>query len=327
MPDSNHLIRYDAFMLRALHDPELGYYARNIRHVGRRGDFTTAPTLSTAPARAIAQWIHTARRESGCHHVIEIGPGEGLLARQILDHLPWTTRLRLKLHLVERSHPLTTLQRQQLGRRASWHTDIQSALQACHGRALIYSNELIDAFPVRRFRTPAPGTWEELHLDTRSQPARETWLPCPHPPDSTLFSLPHPAGQHLEVHESCHQWLDSWLPHWTAGRMLTIDYGAPATTLLHRRPQGTLRAYWHHQTLTGPEVHARPGHQDITADVNSSDLEHWTTHSLRTRSLTPLGSFLQPHLLPNHPADQYLAQPHGPANAFFVLDQERIRIN
>ena len=28
-----------------------------------------------------------------------------------------------------------------------------------------------------------------------------------------------------------------------AGRLLTIDYGARATTLYHRRPKGSLRAY------------------------------------------------------------------------------------
>ncbi|MFZ9941426.1 MAG: hypothetical protein ACO3F7_04670 [Luteolibacter sp.] len=38
-------IRFEEFMRRALHDPHDGYYARNIKGIGRRGDFTTAPVI------------------------------------------------------------------------------------------------------------------------------------------------------------------------------------------------------------------------------------------------------------------------------------------
>ena len=54
---------FEEFMRRALYDPERGYYARRITGVGRRGDFTTAPMLSAAPAKAIAAWA--AARDAG----------------------------------------------------------------------------------------------------------------------------------------------------------------------------------------------------------------------------------------------------------------------
>ena len=37
------------------------------------------------------------------------------------------------------------------------------ALAACHGRAVIFSNELVDAFAVRRFQNTADG-WQELMI-------------------------------------------------------------------------------------------------------------------------------------------------------------------
>ena len=49
-------IAFEEFMRRALYDPVRGYYSRRITGVGKRGDFTTAPMLSEAPARAIAAW-------------------------------------------------------------------------------------------------------------------------------------------------------------------------------------------------------------------------------------------------------------------------------
>ena len=149
VPDDSP-ISFERFMARALHDPETGYYARRIHSVGRRGDFTTAPMLSDAPARAIAAWAAEALRETGCRNLIEIGPGEGKLAAAVLKHLPWRVRWKTRLHLVETSAPLTDRQRQLLGKRATWHRSMIDALKACDGGAVIYSNELVDAFPVRR---------------------------------------------------------------------------------------------------------------------------------------------------------------------------------
>lgn len=133
----------------------------------------------------------------------------------------------------------------------------------------------------------------------------------------------HPPGQRIEVHESYHQWLADWMPGWKTGRMLTIDYGAEAAALYHRRPRGSLRAYLLQQRLEGPAVYGNPGRQDITADVNFTDLREWTREWLDEGTLLPFGKFLEPFLNPENPADAYLADPEGPGGAFLVLDQKR----
>ncbi len=310
-------VPFEQFMAWALHDPVCGYYARRIPGVGGRGDFTTAPMLSDAPAKAIAKWAAKAMKETGCRDLIEIGPGEGTLAAAALKHLPWHLRWRTRLHLVETSSPLAERQRQLLGKRATWHHHVSEALQACHGRAVIFSNELVDAFPVRRFQKSAAG-WQEMAVkfDGNRRPIESLLSPAPLP-DSSGFLGSHPLGQIVEIHESYRRYLMEWMPLWKAGRMLTIDYGDTAEKLYHRRPHGTLRAYLLQQRLEGAAVYDNAGRQDLTADVNFTDLQNWSASFVSDQRLMDLEKFLGGDL--NHPFHEI----DGAGDAFKVLDQRR----
>ena len=305
-------VPFEQFMARALHDPQHGYYARRITAVGRHGDFTTAPMLSAAPARAIAAWAAKALRETGCRNLIEIGPGEGTLAAAVLKNLPWHLRWKIRLHLVETSAPLAGRQRELLGNRATWHRTALDALTACGGNVVIFSNELVDAFPVRRFQKTTIG-WQELavHFDVQRR-YHESLLPLGPLPDSSGFLESHPIGQWIEVHDSYRRYLAEWLPVWNSGRMLTIDYGATAENLYHRRLRGTVRAYLLQQRLEGPAIYDNPGRQDLTADVNFTDLRNWSEPWVREQKLMSFGEFLQ------DPPDEQSA-----GEAFLVLDQKR----
>jgi len=304
-------------MRRALYDPTRGYYSRHITAVGGRGDFTTAPMLSDALGSAIAAWARTALRETRCRHLIEIGPGEGRLAHSVLRHLPWLTRLGIRLHLVETSGPLAAIQRETIGSRATWHATPADALKACGGRAVIWSNELVDAFPVRRFRKTGDG-WRELGVSfDAGGNARECLMPEATLPASSIFRESVPVGHCVEVHESYHHWLAEWLPAWVAGRMLTIDYGAEAHLIHQRRPHGTVRGYLLQQRIDGPGIYQNVGRQDLTADVNFTDLAEWCSDRLETRSLLPLHRFL------GNAAPAFLTDPDGPGGAFLALEQAR----
>lgn len=309
---------FEQFMSRALHDPESGYYARRIRSVGHRGDFTTAPMISDSPARAIARWAMKAMRDTGCRDLVEIGPGEGTLAEAVLRHLPPLQRWRTRLHLVETSAPLAERQKHLLGKRAVWHHDIRDALATCKGRAVIYSNELVDAYPVRRFQKTPEG-WQELVVDTEGQITSESLLPPAPLPDSSIFQEAFKSDQRVEVHDSYRQHLTDWLPHWKYGRLLTIDYGAEAATLYHRRPAGSLRAYLYQQRIEGPGVYQNPGRQDITADVNFTDLQKWTEPWVSEQRLMSFRNFLRD--FGGNPAP-FLSAVGGAGEAFLVLDQK-----
>lgn len=316
------LLTFEQFMAEALHHPQRGYYARRITSVGSTGDFTTAPMMSDAPARAVARWVEQAVRETGCFHLIELGPGVGRLASDVLAHLPWRVRWRIKLHLVETSAPLMKLQQQQkrLASRATWHLTPQAALSACGGNAFLYSNELVDAFPVRCFEKTRYG-WQELAVSMN--PPRESLLPIAPLPDSSGFLDSHPLGQRIEVHSSYRDFLSAWLPCWKSGKMLTIDYGASAEKLYHRRPRGTLRGYLLQQRVEGMELYQNIGRQDLTADVNFTDLQAWSSPWMSAQQQMSFREFLARSLRHGEKLPTHLLEEYGPGTEFQVLEQTR----
>src|SRR5512140_2711773 len=158
---------FEEWMRLALHDPEVGYYAKNVRTVGARGDFATASTLHPALGEAVAAWAAERRRALGGllarWDLVELGPGSGVLAEAVLNSLPLLARRTVRLHLVETSPVLAAAQRARLGDRATWHATVGDALVACSGRAVVYASELLDAFPVQVLRRSGAG-WQALWI-------------------------------------------------------------------------------------------------------------------------------------------------------------------
>ncbi len=260
-------------MQEALYHPRFGYYSAGIRTIGGRGDFATWPTLDGSLAKAISYWLRQHRSRGARLHVIEIGAGTGALARDLLALLGWWRRP--VYHIVEVSDRLRALQQETLaGRKVHWHKNPAAALEAAQGRALIFSNELVDAFPCRAFRRAAAG-WEELHVILRDGGACEEWINAHELPDSVALQHPWAQGQRIEVHESFAGWLAEWTPSWKQGRMMIVDYGDTCPAVYERRPAGTLRAYAFHQRIEGRGLLDGFGRRDLTADVNFSDLLHW----------------------------------------------------
>jgi SAM-dependent MidA family methyltransferase len=325
------LLSFERFMELALHDPAHGYYARRVAGIGGpRGDFTTCAVAAPALARAVAGWLLRQHRATGLRDVIELGPGTGALARAVRAALPWVARRRLRCHFVESSDPLRALQQKSPPvRGCRWHPDIQSALAAASGEALIYANEFFDAFPVRRFRPTADG-WRELGLEPAADGnLTETTLAAPCPPELLGCLPPGPAPPCTwEVHDSVRRWLAAMAPRWRSGALLVIDYGH-ARPPAHdpRRPHGTLRAYLLQQRLEGAAIYQNPGRQDLTADIRFHDLARWAESlGMRADLLGDQSAFLAPFADPRNPGDRAAIDPHGAGAAFQVLELAAPRI-
>jgi SAM-dependent MidA family methyltransferase len=327
---------------------------------GRGGDFATSATLSAGLARAIAGWIAeeiTRLSWSGPVAVIEVGGGNGALAASVLKSLGWWRRRSIRYHLVEVSPVLRELQQAKLvkrrwslshlkergrprprtevprptsgpgaapllehGQAVVWHESIADALAACGGRALIFSNELVDAFPAKWLRWD--GTrWEEVCVSYEpSQGLGEIFrelqagLSADH--FSALALTKPPLGQRIEILPSFRKWLQDLAPHWLEGTMLTIDYGADSAEIIYdRRPGGTMRAYYRQQRIEGGGIYARFGRQDLTSDVNFADLVRWGEElGWETAGLGTQWEFLQ-----RHGAETDLVAGDGVGEAFRVL--------
>lgn len=307
---------FSQFMARALFDPERGYYTRHIRTVGARGDFSTSATLSPSLGAAIAAWIKSESHiQPNVRHIVEIGAGDGSLMQAVRKSLGWWLRRKFTFNIVETSPVLREHQQKRLGSAVHWHNEIESALTHAQGNAFIYHNELLDAFPVtlvqwsaterRWFEVWVPESLHPLHTD------------APH--FSALRHTAFPDRQRCEIHPSIRDWLQNWAPSWKSGAMLTIDYGDEFPRLYHRRPNGTLRAYLLHQRLTGADIYANPGRQDITADINFTDYRGWLAEfGLQEVSHQALADFLHPHGAPPQ-----LLDPEGAGSAFKCLVHRR----
>ena len=305
--------RFDRFMETALYHPERGYYTARIKGIGNRGDFTTTPQLSSSLAKAIAQTF----LDSGLTHLIEVGPGTGTLAATVRKHLPILARMRTRQHLVEVS-PFLRTQQVSANPKAQHHHSLAEALAQAKGKAFIYSNELVDAFPVRIFRKEKQG-FSELFLERTQGHLQEHFLPADELPDSLLFQQDLPSGQRIEVHQSYQHWLEQNLAPFVEGQILTIDYTLPQPLPL----TGTLRGYFLQSRLTGGNIYQNAGHIDLTADVFFEDLKHWGQQlGLRSISLTSQADFLSPHT-DDSTQDQFLTDPEGAGTAFQVLLQEK----
>lgn len=326
---------FEQWMEEALFAPERGYYSAQVKTVGRNGDFSTAATLNDLLGTALAGWLQESRKEvRGVRAVIEVGGGDGSLMKTLRQKLGWLRGLGLRWHMVERSPVLRQKQRDRLGMAVAWHDTMEEALDACGGAAWIFHNELVDAFPVRCFSWEVETGWREMWVRSEGAGWREMFRPAAEnlPPGFAVTAAwahqgpPGKKPQRVELHAAYRRWLEGWAPKWRQGTMVTVDYGDVFPALYHRRPSGTLRAYWLHQRLTGEELLQQMGRRDVTADVNFSDLMAWgELLGWQTKRFCSQREFLSPYVAGAQGEGlSFVLDEAGAGEAFKVLVQERI---
>jgi SAM-dependent MidA family methyltransferase len=275
-PSGLRVESFEAFMGRALYDSQHGYYSCRIRDVGKHGDFSTSATLGPDLGIAVAHWIRLeSRLHPGIRHVIEAGPGSGELSAVVRKELGFWERRRWTWHLVEASPVLRERQKRTLGDAVTWHLTMEEALKACGGEALIFHNELLDAFPVVRVEW-REACWQEIWLEwTGVGHPKEVLRPVRVDPMDPYVVLRFQAkeGQRCELQRAVRDWLLGWAPDWVRGSVLAVDYGDEFPALYRRRPHGTLRAYLNQERSA--DVYSNVGFQDLTADVNFTDYRAW----------------------------------------------------
>lgn len=332
-------ISFEEFMERALYLPGQGLYRRSCPSVGKAGHYTTCAHLDPALGEAIAWWLVNRKRyDLGAPlrwNIIEIGGGDGSLAETVLDAIPRRYRWGLTFYMVEISEKGRALQQERLrGRGVVWSSSVAEALARSGGVALIFSNELVDAFPavvVERRN----GAWQEVFLIREGEKLVEQLRPAPAWLSSGgAFSLANlksvPERGRAEIHRSFWLWLRTWAALWRRGSMLTLDYGGECGELYGRGGKGTMRAYFSNIRLEDPEdLYHRLGLQDLTCDVNTTDLTKWGERlGLESVALWSQRELLEraaPHLdLALRPSLSFIADPNGAGKHFFALWQRKM---
>lgn len=279
MPDNGW--SFADFMNMALYDPELGYY-QNLQAIGKYGDFVTAPELTPFFAATIAAFAKDLSEKQGFPlQFYEFGAGSGALAKGILHYFQ-TQAVDCKYHIVDVSAGLKHQQQRELADfqdKIIWHEQWPSNMQG-----FVIANELLDALPVRSFARHREQT--ELILERRvvvdaagaltfqgifQADIQEKVLRLEAELGCRLTS---PVAEWFlgEIAEWQPAWLQMLSKHWQQGALLLIDYGELATELYApARALGTLRA--HYRQVAHDDVFYYPGLQDVTAQVNFSQVQ------------------------------------------------------
>ena len=279
-------------MASALYDERHGFYSRA---PSRAGDYFTSVTVhpqlfGTLLARHLDD-VWTALGEPRPFRVVELGCGDGTLARQIASA---AQRRQWREHLayvgVERSAQARARARTQVPT-ATFAASVD-AIDAGPPAAFL-SNELFDALPVRLLRRDG-GDWVELRVGVSD----DLLALEPFPADAEVMAYARRYGQDVpdggitemregvaEIYANVRRIARRWV-------MTSIDYGGLAAEVHGPRfSQGTLLAYRQHRA--SEDVLADPGASDLTAHVNFSELiDAGTRAGVTATRLGTQGDFL-----------------------------------
>lgn len=278
---SEGAISFHDFMATALYDEEDGYYCRERERWGRAGDYRTSPERSRLFAATFANYFSRLHQKLGSPAawvLLEAGSGAGAFAEVVLETLSsqYPDVFNATRYVIdERSSTSRALARHRLARfdsRVEFGRleDLQPV-----SAGIVFSNELLDAFPVHRV-TVQESKLLEFFVEI-NEAGEFVWStkPLSTPQLKSYFEaagIRLREGQIAEVNLAARSWILSAAKFLQRGYLITVDYGAEAYALYsaNGRPTGTLRAFAKHKLSA--DVLANPGEQDITSSVNWSEV-------------------------------------------------------
>lgn len=306
-------LSFETFMDMALYYPGMGYYSSPERIIGRAGDFFTSPHQHPAFGAMIAKqllemWEIMDRPPE--FSAVEVGAGAGYLSKDILDYL--RTRSEdtgvnrqkeaflesLTYSIVEPFFHFRNKQRHILKdhaeeRKITWRSSLgeNGRIRGC-----IFSNELLDAFPVHliEMEDASDNGLKEIYVGYNGEEFIEEKRGAPEEITDYLeeFNIDLLSGYRTEVNLRTRAWLGEASSVLREGFLLTVDYGYTAREYYsEERSQGTLLCYHKHQY--NDHFYRHVGEQDMTAHVNFSSVKKWgEERGLKTLGYCPQGTFL-----------------------------------
>ena len=268
-------ISFEQYMELALYAPGLGYYSAGSRKLGAAGDFVTAPEISPLFGRTLAVQCEEILASLGPVDLLEFGAGTGVMAADLLTELAERGCMPHRYLIVEVSADLRERQcatlRGRLGEWAEQHVEwLDRPPRGFTG--IVLANELLDAFPVERFRIRGDTanslgvTWQLGRLDWSEARATDRSLSAVRTIETAL-KRPLPDGYTSEWSPRLAPWIATLAGSMERGVVLLIDYGLPRAQYYRPdRSDGTLLCHFRHHFHPDPFIHV--GLQDIGAWVD-----------------------------------------------------------
>jgi SAM-dependent MidA family methyltransferase len=282
-------IPFSRFMELALYAPGLGYYSAGMHKFGAAGDFVTAPEISALFGQTLAQQAAQVI-ELTDGNILEIGPGSGRLAFDLLSELEQLGQLPERYFLLEVSADLRQRQQHLLERFASrveWLDTLPASFSG-----LIIGNEVLDAMPVHLVAWGEDSLFERgVSMEAGQFSWNERKLTS-----GELFdvaaSLDVPPGTISEIGLAARGFIATLAGLLEKGAILMLDYGFGQNEYYHpQRSSGTLMCHYRHHAHDDPFY--LPGLQDITSHVDFTAIaEAGVKHGLNLLGYTSQAHFL-----------------------------------
>lgn len=278
-------IPFSRFFNQALYHPTYGYYTGPQAVFGREGDFITAPLISDVFSKSLGnQIIEIAGILKDDFQILEIGAGNGTMAKDILLHLADNHQLPEKYLILEVSPNLRERQKALISQalpeyieNVEWIAEPPKTAW----KGVIVANEVIDALSVERFRIfEGEIHYVDVGLEVDETHKTVSFTPVLREADAPLLAFRQdlaekgielPEGYESEYCPSVKTWLAPFFEHLTEGVALFIDYGYDEKEYYRpERVTGTLIAHYKHRAHE--DFYLYPGLQDLTANVNFTDV-------------------------------------------------------
>ena len=162
----NKPMRLDNFLTNALYNKN-GYYY-NIKPIGKRNDFITAPEISQMFGEIIGLYLFYIWKTKIKSKInfIELGPGNGTLFKDIANTVSDYPDFldNADIYFIEINRSLKKLQKENFKKYNYLNLNWREKIDFRSGRpSIIYSNEFFDCFPVRQFILNKK--WYEKYVD------------------------------------------------------------------------------------------------------------------------------------------------------------------
>ena len=155
-------ITLDQYIELCLYKNKHSYYEKK-RIFGPRGDFITSPYISSIFGEVISIHIlnyFLSRGITKCN-LLEIGAGEGIMAKDIIKTFEKFKNIKFKYFILEKSKNLIKIQKKNLKEfNVKWIDNLKNFNK---NNLFILSNELLDSFPVKHLKK-IHNKWYEKHV-------------------------------------------------------------------------------------------------------------------------------------------------------------------
>jgi SAM-dependent MidA family methyltransferase len=290
--------RYMELCLYGAGDSLPGFYTRDREQFGKSGDFYTASDVHAVFGRLLARQFEEMWRALGLPKpidIIELGPGRGLFAQDVLD---WAGKKypefakALRYLMVE----VSPRSRDRLQQRfaSDQRVRIYEALEAVFERTsecvIVFANEFFDALPTevldhrgQVFVDVQDGQFVERFTDPATNVAEFVERFAIRPEPGERIDTPLAAQRYM------HQIAESMRTK--SGFGIFFDYGYVQDEMFAGRHLGTVTSFRQHTISNSP--YDAPGEQDITVHVNFTAL----ASAAREYGLDPLAWVTQAQFL------------------------------